>query len=294
LTGGTFENAATSATLTLAPSGTSIQATFQSEGQPSAMLNLRETSNLSASLAASNQGFPGEWGYCGGGAVELDGGRYVVADPAPAPATLNLSSAQIAVDEGVAFLQLVGPVIDVQGQNGCAPDQSPSSPLSALLVCDTSSTSGNSGPTGGTVANSAFAPGAYDCTSLVTGTVTYDGKEDGVTDEGMAGVLTLTANGSSLTAAYSDDSAGSGSLQFTLTSDRSANLVPGQTFDVTCLGLDPTTLMSSTDPTVTQASAGALMTDGTTVYLTFLGNVPSGTCAGQTSTMVLQCTPKGA
>jgi hypothetical protein len=103
----------------------------------------------------------------------------------------------------------------------------------------------------------------------------------------------LTKDGSGLTAAISGDAYayGSGTLRFTLTSNSSANPVPGQTIDVPCGGLNPTALMPAHDPTVTQVTAGALTTDGTTLYLTFLGTVPSGTCSGQTSSAVLECTP---
>jgi hypothetical protein len=50
-----------SASLTLAPSGSLIVATFQSEGQPAAIFDLRATSDSSATLSASGEGFVGEW-----------------------------------------------------------------------------------------------------------------------------------------------------------------------------------------------------------------------------------------
>ncbi len=296
LTTGTAESAASSASLTLAPDGPSVVATFQSEGQPTATFDLRATSHSSATLTASGQGFAGRWGYCGGGVVVLDSGDVAVGSPAPTQATLSLSSAELTVDQGVVFVQMNGAVVDVQGQPGCAPDGPPTGPTSALLVCEASST-GDGGTGAGdagapTSATSAFVTGSYDCSSTVFTVVTYDGVQDNVVSSGGAGTLTLNADGSSLNAAYSLGTLTSGTLDFTITSDSSANPVPGQTIEVACGGIDPTTMMSPNDPTVTQVSAGALTTDGTTLYLTFLGRVPSGTCSGQTSSIVLQCTPK--
>jgi hypothetical protein len=271
-------------------------ATFKSEGQPTAAFDLRATSDSSASLSASGQGFKGEWGFCGGGAEDLDGGGVAIADPAPTQAALSMSSAELTVDRGVVFVELTGTVVDVQGNAGCAPDGPPSGPASALLVCSASSASdgssnGISAGDAGATATSSFVTGSYKCTSSVSTVVSYDGNHDDSSETGGAGTLTLTTDGSGLKAAYNGDTYASGTLRFTITSNRSANPVPGQTIDVACGGIDPTTPMSPNDPTVTHVSAGALTTDGTTLYLTFLGTVPSGTCSGQTSSTVLQCTP---
>jgi hypothetical protein len=302
-----FEGAKTSsASLTLAPApdGSSIVATYQSVGQPTVTFDLRTTSPCSATLTASGRGFAGEWGLCGGGNVDessssSSGGTLPMsfgqADPESTQATLSMSSAELTVDQGVVFIQMDGPVVDVQGKPGCAPWEPQSSPVSALFVCDTSNTSdGGTGAAGAgapTSATSRFVTGSYDCSSSVYTDVSYDGVQ--ASDAaGSAGTLTLTAVGSSLNVAYSGDTFASGTLDFTITSDSSANPSPGQTIDVACGGYDPTTQMSPHDPTVTQVSAGALMTDGTTLYLAFLGTVPSGTCSGQTSSTALQCTPK--
>jgi hypothetical protein len=306
LTSGTAESAASSASLTLAPDGSSVVATFQSEGQSTATFDLRATSHSSATLTASGQGFAGEWGWCGGGVEEFDSGETEFTDgeviiqvgaasPAPTQATLSMSSAELTVDQGVAFVQINGAVVDVQGQPGCAPDGPPTGPTSALLVCDASST-GDGGTAAGdagalTFATSAFLTGSYDCSSSAYTVVTYDGMQDNIVSSGGAGTLTLNATGSSLSATYSLGTLTSGTLDFTTTSDSSANPVPGQTIEVACGGIDPTTMMSPNVQTVTQVSAGALTTDGTTLYLTFLGSVPNGTCSGQTSSIVLQCTP---
>ena len=128
-------------------------------------------------------------------------------------------------------------------------------PISVLFV--RGSLTGSSSPgAGNTGATSSFVPGAYECNSVVSGVVTYEGRQDHVLNEGATGTLTLTANGSSLRAVYSGDTQGSGTLDFTLTSDRSANLVPEQTFDVSRVGLDATTYHESNAPTVTQVNAG--------------------------------------
>lgn len=295
LTGGSFESAASSASLTLAPDGSSVVATFQSEGQPTATFDLHATSDRSATLSASGQGFQGEWGFCGGSVIEFDSGGGATGSPASTQATLSMTSAELTVDRGVVFVQMDGAIVDVQGQPGCAPDAPLSPPVSALLVCDASGTSdgGNSGDDAAepASASSSFVTGSYNCTSSVSTVVTYEGDEDNSGRQG-AGSLMLTVDGSSLKAAYSGDTYASASLDFAVTSDSSANPVPGQTIDVACGGIDPTTLMFSNGPTVTQVSAGSLTTDGTTLYLTILGTVPSGSCSGQTSSTVLQCTLK--
>jgi hypothetical protein len=285
-TGGTFEGAASSASLTLAPSGSAVVATYQSEGQPTVTFDLRTTSNASATLTVSGQGFAGEWGFCGGGAV-----GFGQADPESTQATLSMSSAELTVDQGVVFIQMEGPVVNVQGKPGCAPDGPPSAPVSALLACGAPSAGdgSNRGADAGapTTETSRFVTGSYDCSSTV---YTYNAQDS--VAAGSAGTLTLTAVGSNLDATYSGDTFASGTLDFTVTSDSSANPVAGQTLDVACGGFDPTTWMSTSNPTVTQVSAGALTTDGTTLYLAFLGTVPSGTCSGQTSSTALQCIPK--
>jgi hypothetical protein len=298
LTGGTFESSSSPATLSLAPicdpsgcNASALVATFQS-GQTSTSFTLRVTSESSATLSGPGQGFSGEWGFCGGGAIQLDGGGIVVADPAPAEATLSLTSAELAVDQGVAFLQLEGPVVDVQGMPGCTPDGPPSGGLSALLVCDASSGASVGNAVANTTTASRFGAGAYDCTSTAASVVSYQGEEDHSTIGG-SGTLTLTANGASLEAVYSGGTNASGTLDFVVTSDSSANPVPGQIITVGCGAIDPTTLAQVTAPTPADVTAAALTTDGTTLYLTFLSKTSVGVCADQTATTVLVCTPEG-
>lgn len=299
LTGGTFEGASSPATLTLDPicdpsgcSASSVVASFQS-GQTTASFALRATSDSSATLSGSGQGFSGEWGFCGGGAVEEDGGGVAIADPAPAEATLSLTSAELTVDQGVAFLQLEGPVIDVQGSPGCSPDGPPTGGLSALLVCDVSSGNGVASPGATTTTTtSQFVTGTYDCNSTADSVVSYQGEEDD-SSIGGSGTLTLTANGPGLEAVYSGDTNATGTLDFVVTSDSSANPVPGQTITVGCGAFDPTTSTQVNAPTPAAVGAASLTTDGTTLYLTFLSKTSGGPCADQTASTVLACTPKG-
>ena len=297
LTGGTFESASSPATLTLAPicdasgcASSSMVASFQS-GQTTTTFTLRATSGSSATLSGPGQGFSGEWAFCGGGAVQLDGGGVAIADPAPTEATLSMTSAELAVDQGVAFLQLEGPVVDIQGSPGCNPDGPPSAGLSALLVCDVSSGNGV-GNAQATTTTSRFVTGAYDCNSTASSVVSYQGEEDDSTIGG-SGTLRLTANGSSLTTVYGGDANAVGTLDFVVTSDSSANPVPGQTITVGCGAFDPTTSMQVNAPTPGEVTAAALTTDGTALYLTFLSKTSGGACPDQTASTVLVCTPKG-
>lgn len=299
LTGGTFEQASSPATLTLAPicdasgcSASSVVASFRS-GQTTATLTMRATSDSSATLSGPGQGFPGEWGFCGGGAVQRGDGGVAIADPAPTGATLSTTSAELAVDQGTAFLQLEGPVIDVQGSPGCPPDTPPADGLSALLVCDVSSGRGAGSVRGPSATTSRFVTGAYACDSTAASVVSYEGTEDHSTIGG-AGTLTLTASGSSLRAVYSGDTNATGTLDFVVTSDSSANPVPGQTITVGCGAIDPTTSAQVTAPTPAAVGAAALTTDGKALYLTFFSKTPGGgTCANQTAKTVLVCKPKG-
>ena len=297
LTGGTFEPASSPATLTLEPicdasgcASSSIVASFQS-GQTTSTVMLRATSDSSATLNGPGQGFAGEWGFCGGGAVERDGGGVAIADPAPAQATLSMTFAELTVDQGVAFLQLEGPVVDIQGSPGCNPDGPPSGGLSALLVCGVSSGNGV-GNAQATATTSRFVTGAYDCNSTADSVVSYQGVEDHSTIGG-SGTLTLTANGPSLEAVYSGDANASGTLDFIVTSDSSANPVPMQTITVGCGVIDPTTSVQVNAPTAVEVTAAALTTDGTALYLTFLSKTSGGACADQTASTVLVCTPNG-
>ncbi|HEY3815895.1 MAG TPA: hypothetical protein VGL81_01930 [Polyangiaceae bacterium] len=298
VTGGTFESASSPATLTLGPicsasgcAASAMVASFQS-GQATTTFTLHATSDSSATLSGPGQGFSGEWGFCGGGAVQLDGGGIAVADPAPAEATLSLTSAELTIDQGVAFLQLDGPVVDIQGSPGCTPDVPPSSGLSALLVCDVSNGNGVGNAPAATTTTSRFAAGAYACSSTAEFLVSYQGEEDH-SSIGGSGTLTLTANGASLEAVYSGDTNASGTLEFVVTSDSSANPVPGQTITVGCGAIDPTTLMQVNAPTPGNVNAAALTTDGTALYLTFLSKTSGGACANQTASTVLVCMPKG-
>jgi len=297
LTGGTFVSSSSPATLTLAPicdasgcSASSVVASFQS-GQTTASVTLSITSDTSAALRVG-QGFPGEWGFCGGGAVQEDGGGIAIADPAPAQATLSLTSAELAIDQGVAFLQLEGPVVDVQGSPGCSPDVPPSSGVTALLVCDVSNGNGvGNPPAPTTTASSRFVTGAYDCTSTAVSVVSYQGVEDHSSVAG-SGTLALTANGTRLEAVYSGDPNASGTLDFVATSDSSANPVAGQSITVGCGAFDPTTDQQVVAPTPGAVTAAAMTTDGAAVTLTFLSKTSGGACANQTATTVLVCTPK--
>ena len=297
LTGGTFESASSPATLTLSPicdasgcASSSMVASFQS-GQTTSTFTLSATSDSSATLSGSGQGFSGEWAFCGGGAVQLDGGKVAIADPAPTEATLSLTFAELTVDQGVAFLQMEGPVVDIQGSPGCTPDGPPTGGLSALLVCDVSSGNGV-GNAQATTTTSRFVTGAYDCNSTAASVVSYQGEEDHSTIGG-SGTLALTANGPSLEAVYSGDANASGTLDFVVTSDSSANPVPGQTITVGCGAIDPTTSMQVNAPTPGEVTAAALTTDGTSLYLTFLSKTSGGACPDQTASTVLVCTPKG-
>ncbi|MGH7293948.1 MAG: hypothetical protein ACRELB_03390 [Polyangiaceae bacterium] len=297
VTGDTFESASSPATLTLSPicsasgcSASSIVASFQS-GQTTTTLMLRATSDSSATLNGPGQSFPGQWGFCGGGAVQLDGG-IAIADPAPAEATLSMASAELTVDQGVAFLQVDGPVVDVQGSPGCNPDTPPPAGLSVLLVCDVSSGNGAGHAPAPTTTTSRFVTGAYDCSSGADSVVTYQGVEDH-SSIGGSGTLALTANGSGLEAVYSGDTNATGTLDFVVTSDSSASPAPGQTITVGCGAFDPTTSTQVNAPTPADVTAATLTTDGTAVYLTFLSKTNGGVCADQTASTVLMCTPKG-
>jgi hypothetical protein len=298
LAGNTFESTSSPATLTLSPicsvsgcSATSIVASFQS-GQTNTTLMLRATSDSSAALNGPGQGFPGAWGFCGGGAVQLDGGGVAIADPAPAEATLSMTSAELTVDQGVAFLQLDGPVVDVQGSPGCTPDTPPSAGLSVLLVCDVSNGNGAGSTPTTTATTSRFVTGAFDCYSGADSVVSYQGVENH-SSIGGSGALTLNANGTSLEAVYSGDTNATGTLDFVVTSDSSANPVPGQTITVGCGAFDPTTSTQVNAPTPADVTAATLTTDGAALYLTFLSKTSGGVCADQTATTVLVCTPKG-
>jgi hypothetical protein len=297
LTGGTFEPASSPATLTLEPicdasgcTSSSIVASFQS-GQTTSTVMLRTTSDSSATLNGPGQGFAGQWGFCGGGAVELDGGGVAIASPAPAAATLSMTFAELTVDQGVAFLQLEGPVVNIQGSPGCNPDGPPSGGLSALLVCGVSNGNGV-GNAQATTTTSRFVTGAYQCNSTADSVVSYEGVDDHSTIGG-SGTLTLTANDPSLEAVYSGDANASGTLDFVVTSDSSANPAPMQTITVGCGAIDPTTSMQVNAPTPGEVTAATLTTDGTALYLTFLSTTSGGSCGGQTGSTVLVCTPKG-
>jgi hypothetical protein len=294
LTDGTFEGASAPATLTIAPicspsgcSASALTATFVSGGT-STSVTLKGTSASSATLSEAGQGFRGDWGFCGGGAVRLDGGGVAVADPAPAAATLSLTSAELSVDQGVAIFQIEGPVIDVDGGPGCPADIPPAAGLSALLVCGTPGQGGGA-PTP-TTAPTSFAPGAYACTSTAATVVEYEGTQDHSTIGG-SGTLTLAVDGANLHLVYSGDTNASGPLDFVATSDRSANPVPGQSITVGCGAINPTTYGDVSAPSPAAISAGTLTTDGTSLYLTFFGSTSStATCPSQTSTTVLVCT----
>jgi len=265
-------------------------ASFRS-GPTTSTFTVGATSDSSATLSGPGQGFSGEWGFCGGGAVQLDGGGVAIADPAPAQATLSLTFAELTVDQGVAFLRLQGPVVDVQGSPGCSPDGPPSGGLSALLVCDVSSGNGV-GPAQATTTATRFVTGAYDCNSTADSVVSYQGEEDHSTIGG-SGTLALTASGPSLEAVYSGDPNATGTLDFVVTSDSSANPAAGQTITVGCGAIDPTTSEQVNAPTPGEVTAAALTTDGTSLYLTFLSKTSGGACADQTASTVLVCTPKG-
>jgi len=163
--------------------------------------------------------------------------------------------------------------------------------LSALLACDVSSGNGIDNAQAATT-TSRFVAGAYDCNSTAASVVRYQGEEDHSTIGG-SGTLTLTANGSSLEAVYGGDANASGTLDFVVTSDSSANPAPGQTITVGCGAVDPTTFAQVNAPTPGEVTAAALTTDGTALYLTFLSKTSGGACADQTASTVLVCTPKG-
>ena len=303
--GNTFEGeGGPTTTLTLAANGASITGTYVSDGATQATLSLVPTSALSATAATAGQAIGGKWGDCGAGSQSEtlpDGGtEYLISDPGPSPATLAASSVDVTVAGGTLFLTATGPVIDVLGFPGCAPNTPPAVPINAVLECgtapsgDASSDATAAAPTtrtGEAAAAPTFAPGVYDCTDTTSTVVTVSGTTDNA-GEGGAATVTLTKAGTVLTAALSGDAYVSGALTFDAVSGNAAIAADGQSINVACGAFSPSDPASTANPAATHVTSASLTTDGTTLTLVALGNVTAPSCSGQTSSTVLTCTPK--
>jgi hypothetical protein len=258
--------------LSLTTSGTSVTGSFGVEGDagPIGIVDLVATSSTSATLSAPGQRFAGEWGSCGAGATRLDSGAYVVSSPLPAAANIELVAANAVVANGVAFLSFNGPVDDIDGGPGCAPDAPAAAELTALVMCTHpiggSTTASSATATSATGA--AFTAGSYSCYGQAARTSASGGGS-----AYSAGTLLLARNGSSISATYSGDPFASGALTFAATSGTTAVAAAGQAWTVESLA--------------TTSTAAALTANGTTLFLGVAGN--AGT--EQTTTTLLVCTP---
>ena len=270
--------------LSLTTSGSSVTARFGTEGDagPVGTVELVSTSSTSATLGAAGQGFAGIWGSCGGGAVLLDSGTYVVADPLPALADLELTAASAVAVNGVAFLTLTGTVGDVDGGPGCAADTPPTGPTNIMAMCLQSPGSGSIAAVPTTAATGAgFVPGSYQCYGETERVSPHDSS--GSNNEGQ---LVLARSGSSglLSATYTADWVAGSSVTFTPTSDTTAVAASSPLASLGCES------DRGTDSAL-DVIAAAMTATGSTLFVGVTVDTGSGACPGQTSTTTLACTP---
>jgi hypothetical protein len=198
----------------------------------------------------------------------------------------------VAALSGLALLSTAcgaGAELEPPGPSGSSEDAGVTGPMGQSGSGQGSSGQGNQ--TGGSASDSGtsamgsdagtsprFPVGTYSCQSnFEVSSPDIQGVESG------GGTLTLTQAGATVTAGYTGDYAGSGTLQFHVTTPDTAATGAGQSFEASCLASQG----PSSAPVA--VSAGSLTMDGVTLFLTFSGTM-SGACGGGSVTATLTCT----
>jgi hypothetical protein len=268
------------ATLTVAQEGSTLTVTYVDLSGANDAFTFEPTSDTSAVLASGGATATGFTGNCVQGPGDI--GIF--------PATVTAAAGALTYEASTMFLALVGTIAGGDG----TPCGATSAPERVWVICG----AGDSGPLSNTGAPSPvpqFPAGTYTCTSAIATNYQTGGSNEYVAGGGTGGTLTVTQSGAQVTAAYTGDTAVSGTLDFAVTTSASANADPGQTLLAPCLvPLDPPPLPGP--PETLAVAAGSLaMVDDTTLFLSLSGSMTatqamSSSCPGALKMGSILCT----
>jgi hypothetical protein len=258
-----------SAALTIAGSGGDARATYADANGTVAFdvaAFAAEAGRLAAPATVTDYGFA----QC---AVGGDGSG-LPPDPASYPTAFTSTAGTLVTTAGTAFLAATG--TETGSFGSCSTDAAATYWLSCSGGPDVP-------PTAEAGAPPAFPTGTYACTSGIT----LDGS---AVSENLAGsgTLTLVASGDGISATYGSDTFLSGAAAFDATSATTAVAVAGQTLSAYCSALTPQAQPVAQPFAVT---AGALIVDGATLFLAFVGaGSATSSCPVTSFTGALVCT----
>ena len=208
-------------------------------------------------------------------------------DTVPYSAQLTATAGTLDYTSGAVFLTLQGTIAAIDPPQSCS-SVAPA-PAGMWIVCGEGDGWAPVPPDGAPVA--PIPVGTYMCGAAVGTYDVADGLKDHVAESG-AGTLQITRTGLTTTATYTGDTV-NGTLTFSAASSTAAYAGPGQTLTMDCaVPINPEGPPSagSEAPELLPIEAGALVMDGTTLYLMFRGTMTSTTsCPGALKAGVITC-----
>jgi len=212
------------------------------------------------------------------------------------PSAAKLTSGSLTSNAGTLFLSVEGTDEPVDAGNGCS---NPGGKAAVVMTCGANAkpqTAPSAGSSEASLGNDFV--GVYTCQSQAlnrrppatvdAGDGYYSG--DSNTLGTKPGALTITEAGGVLTASYANDPFVVGSMQFVPTTRSAA--VPAtatETMQVECS--DPFTDVGDPPLSALPVTSSTLTIDGSSVVLSFFGNMtPSSTCPGAETFVSLLCT----
>jgi len=259
LNGAGFESGSV---LTLAQSGTTVQATYVDWNDRTQSVSFSTTTSTSATLTPAGQVLPGFTSLC------VKGPR----DQAPYPASMTTRAGALIYSAGMVFITLTGGLESDAGPCGTL-----SAPEASLWILCEDRQGGALPSTGaGSAPVTPLPAGQYSCISQVETVAHIDGITYFVSGGG-SGTLTLAEDGATASAQYVGDSSLAGTLSLVVTTSTTASAEAGQTLMAPCM-VDP---LGTPAPEPLSIAAGALAINESTLFLSFAGTLPaSSSCLG--------------
>jgi hypothetical protein len=217
LNGAGFESGSV---LTLAQSGTTVQATYVDWNGLTQSVSFSTTTGTSATLTQAGQVLPGFTSLC----VEGPG------DEAPYPASMTTRAGAMIYSAGMVFITLTGGL-----QSDAGPCGTLSAPEASLwILCEDRQGGALPSTDEGSPPVTPLPAGQYSCRSQVENLAHIDGIDTFVTGGG-SGTLTLAQDGAKVTAQYAGDSSLAGTLSLGVTTSTTATAEAGQTLMAPCM-----------------------------------------------------------
>jgi hypothetical protein len=249
--------------LTLAQSGTTVTATHVDQNGVTQSVSFSPTTGTSAALTEAGQVIPGFTGLC----VMGPGNERAY------PASMTTRAGALIYDAGMIFISLTGGLQSDAGSCGSlsAPE------ASFWLICEDRQGGAPPSIDGGSAPAAPLPAGQYACKSQVEARAQVGGIDMFVAGGG-SGTLTLTQDGTNVSAQYAGDPSLAGTLTLGMTTSTTASADAGQALMAPCT-VPASTAMQT--PAPLPIAAGALAVSESTLFLSFAGTMTdSSSCPG--------------